>query len=100
MHDRPVISAPQLGPSRLVHAAVAQLAAGAAAVRRFELERPWLVAQALLAGATPEQVVEALGWDLADLRFAIRRWVSTLRRQGRLTEGQGAALLATVYWSG
>jgi hypothetical protein len=69
---------------------------GAAAVRRFEAERPWLVAQALLTGATPRQVVAVLGWELSDLRFTIRRWASQLRGQGRLTEEQDAVLLAMV----
>jgi len=72
----------------------------AAAVRRFETDRPWLVAQALLTEASPRQVVEVLGWEPDDLRFAIGRWVPNLRKQGQRTDGQGAALLATVYRSG
>jgi hypothetical protein len=84
-------------PSRgAVYSAMTQLAMGVAAVRRFEADRPWLVAQALLTGATPQQVVDVLGWELDELRFAIGRWVPRLRKQGQLTEGQGAALLATV----
>jgi hypothetical protein len=79
---------------------VGQLAAGAAALRRFEADRPWLVAQALLTGATPEQVVAVLGWELADLRFAIGRWEANLRKRGQLADWQGAALLAVVHRSG
>lgn len=70
---------------------------GAATVRRFEADRPWLVAQALLGGASPEQVLETLGWEFTELRFAIGRWVTRLLAQGRITDGQGAALLALVH---
>jgi len=66
-------------------------------VRRVEANRPFVVAQALLTGATPGQVVEVLGWELDELRFAIGRWVPNLHKQGQLTEGQGAALLTTVH---
>jgi len=51
--------------------ALAQLATGAAAVRRFEADRPWLVVQALLGGASPERVLETLEWEFTELRFAI-----------------------------
>jgi hypothetical protein len=85
---------------RPVNPALTQLAAGAAAVRRFEAERPGLVVQALLTGVTPEQVVEVLGWELSDLRFAIGRWEANLRKQGQLADWQGAALLAVVHRSG
>jgi hypothetical protein len=47
-------------------------------LRRIEAQRPWLVAQVLLTGATPQQVVSVLGWELDELRFAIGRWASTL----------------------
>jgi len=77
-----------------------RLAMGAAAVRQFEADRPGLVAQALLTGATPEQVVEVLGWELAELRFAIGRWEANLRKQGQLADWQGEALLAVVHRSG
>jgi hypothetical protein len=70
---------------------------GAAAVRRFEADRPWLVAQALLGGASPEQVLETLGWEFTELRFAIGRWATKLREQGRITDGQRANLLAIVH---
>jgi len=76
---------------------LAQLGRNAALVRRVEAERPWLVAQALLTGATPEQVVETLGWELSDLQFAFRRWVIKLREQNRISDGQNEALLVTVY---
>jgi hypothetical protein len=38
-----------------------QLEMGATALRRIEADRPWLVTQALLTGATPEQVLRVLG---------------------------------------
>jgi hypothetical protein len=69
-------------------------------VCRFEADRPWLVAQALLTGAIPEQVVAVLGWELSDLRFAIGRWEANLRKQGQLADWQGEALLAVVHRSG
>jgi hypothetical protein len=94
---RPDQNGPRVEPSRLGNPALAKLGMGAATIRRFEADRPSLVAQALLTGATPEQVIGALGWDLADLRFAIGRWEANLRRQGQLTDGQGADLFAIVY---
>jgi hypothetical protein len=78
---------------------VIQLEMGAATLRRIEADRPRLVAQALLTGATLEQVVEVLGWEPDELRFAIGRWVPKLLKQGHLTQEQGAALLATVSGS-
>jgi hypothetical protein len=45
-------------------------------------------------------MVAALGWDLDELRYAVRRWVPNLRNQGQLTEGQGAALLAVSFGVG
>jgi hypothetical protein len=71
----------------------------AATLRRIEADRPWLVAQALLTGATPEQVLGVLGWELDELRYAIGRWVPKLRKQGQLTDRQSAALLATISGS-
>jgi hypothetical protein len=35
--------------------------------------------------------------ELSDLRFVIRRWVSQLRGQSRLTHEQDAVLLAMVF---
>jgi hypothetical protein len=96
---RPYRSEQQAVSLRPGNPALAQLGAGVAALRRIETDRPWLVAQALLTGATPQQVVEVLGWELADLRFAIRRWASKLRGQGRLTQEQDAALLTIVSGS-
>lgn len=92
---RPRLSGPQPEPSRPIHPAI-QLEMDAATLRRIEANRPWLVAQALLTGAPPEQVLDVLGWELDELRFAIGRWAPKLRKQGQLTDGQSAALLATV----
>jgi len=77
--------------------ALAQLGVDAETLRRIEAQRPWLVAQALLTGATPQQVVAALGWELTELRFAIGRWAPTLRNQGQLTPEQTAALQARMH---
>jgi len=85
---------------RPANTALTQLDVDAAALRRVEARRPWLVVQALLNGATLRQVAAVLGWDLDELRFAVRRWVPNLRNQGQLTEEQGAALLATVHGGG
>jgi hypothetical protein len=85
---------------RPANTALTQLDVDAAALRRVEARRPWLVVQALLNGTPPRQVVAVLGWELDELRFAVRRWVPNLRNQGQLTEGQGAALLATVHGGG
>jgi hypothetical protein len=79
--------------------ALTQLGVDAAALRRVQAQRPWLVAQALLTGATPQQVVAVLEWELDELRFAVGRWVPNLRKQGQLSEGQGAVLLARVHGS-
>jgi hypothetical protein len=89
---------PYRSGQRPANPALTRLAAGAAAVRRFEAERPWLVAQALLTGASPQQVVEVLGWELADLRFAIRRWASTLRGQSQLTPDDDPLTVTHVVW--
>jgi hypothetical protein len=94
---RPDQNGPRNSPPCPSNPALAKLRMSAAAVRRFEADRPSLVAQALLIGATPEQVIDVLGWDLADLRFAIGRWEAKLRRHGQLTDEQGADLLAIVY---
>jgi|SRR5215470_1385293 len=85
---------------RPTNTALTQLGVDAAALRRLEARRPWLVARALLADATPQQVVAVLGWELDELRFAVGRWVPTLRNRGQLTEGQGAALLSRVHGGG
>ena len=77
--------------------ALAQLGVDAETLRRIEAQRPWLVAQALLTGATPQQVVAVLGWELTELRFAIGRWAPSLRDQGQLTEVQAAAVQARVH---
>jgi hypothetical protein len=45
----------------------------------------------------PEQVLEALGWEFAELRFALGRWATKLREQNRITDGQSAALLTIMH---
>jgi hypothetical protein len=81
----------------IIHPAVVRLAEGTAAVRRVMAGRPELVAQALLGGATPEQVAAATGLDLIELRTAVGRWATRLRQQGRLTE-QGFIDLVNVVF--
>jgi len=92
----PYRGGPRVAALRPGDPALAQLRMGAAALRRFAAQRPWLVAQTRLTGATPRQVVAVLGWEPDELRFAIGGWVPELRKQGQLTDGQGAALLARV----
>ena len=79
--------------------ALTQLGVDAQTLRRIDAQRPWLVARALLTGATPQQVLAALGWELDELRFAIGRWAPTLRDQGQLTQEQAAAVQARVHGS-
>jgi len=80
-----------------VHPTVARLGEGADLIARIMADRPALVATALLDGATLTQVAAALGWELDELRMAIGRWASKLRRAGQLTESECTALLATVF---
>jgi len=99
-NPRRVSNEGQFAPYPPRQPALAQLGMGVAAVRRFEADRPWLVAQALLTGATREQVVEVLGWELADLRFTVGRWVSKLWEQGRLNEDRARSLAASFMPEG
>jgi hypothetical protein len=81
----------------IVHPAVVQLTQGTVVMRQIVADRPYLVAEALLGGATPEQVAEAVGLDLTDLRAAVGRWATRLRQEGRLTDDTYTALLNVVF---
>lgn len=69
----------------VVHPTVSRLAEGTALLRRIVADRPALVADALLGGATPEQVAQAVGLDLIELRAAVSRWATRQRQDGLLT---------------
>jgi len=97
--ERPGPTQSGVDAPRPANSALAELGVDAETLRRIEGQRPWLVARALLTGATPQQVVAVLGWELDELRFAIGRWASTLRDQGQLTQEQAAALQARVHGS-
>jgi len=56
-----------------------------------------LIIDALLGGATPEEVTAALGWDLVDLQVAMNRWAPKLRRDGQLTEQAYTAVTIAVW---
>jgi hypothetical protein len=58
----------------LSHPAVTRLAEGAARAERIAADRPRLIIDALLGGATPQEITAALGWDLVDLEVAVNRW--------------------------
>lgn len=81
----------------IIHPAVVRLAEGTAILRRVAADRPVLVAEALLGGATPEQVAEATGMDLIDLRAAVGRWATRLKQEGRLTDQAYTDLVNTVF---
>jgi hypothetical protein len=86
-------SAPQPTAS---HPAVTRLAEGAALAERIAADRPRLIIDALLGGATPQEITAALGWDLVDLETAMNRWAPRLRDGGRLTGSACAAVLTIV----
>ncbi|HET8643500.1 MAG TPA: hypothetical protein VFM37_16310 [Pseudonocardiaceae bacterium] len=81
----------------VVHPAVVRLAEGTAVLRRIVADRPGLVAEALLGGATPEQVAEALGLDLIELRAVVSRWATRARHDGQLTPQAYTDLLNVVF---
>lgn len=81
----------------VVYPAVVRLAEGTAVLRRIIADRPLLVAEALLGGATPEQVAEAVGLDLIELRAAVSRWATRQRQDGQLTPQAYSDLLNVVF---
>jgi hypothetical protein len=82
----------------VVHPAVVRLAEGTAVLRRIVADRPRLVADALLGGASPEQVAAAVGLDdLIEFRTAVGRWASRQLNDGVLTGEQYTALLNIVF---
>jgi hypothetical protein len=83
--------------TRLSHPAVTSLAEGAALMERIAADRPRLVIDALLGGATPREVTAALGWDVEDLQVAMNRWAPQLRRAGQLTEQAYAAVTIAIW---
>jgi hypothetical protein len=91
---RPMNTAPQ---ARLSHPAVTSLAEGAALMERIAADRPRLIIDALLGGATPREITAALGWDVEDLRVAMNRWAPKLRRAGQLTEQAYDAVTIAVW---
>ena len=66
-------------------------------LRRIVADRPTLVAEALLGGATPVQVAEAVGLDLTELRAAASRWATRQRQSGQLTPRAYTDLLNVVF---
>ena len=83
---------------KISHPAVARLAEGAALAERIAAERPRLIIDALLGGATPKEITAALGWDLVDLQVTLNKWAPELRRDGHLT-GQAYTAVATSVWA-
>jgi len=51
----------------------------------------------VLGDATPEQVAEAVGLELADLRAAVSRWATRQRQDGQLTPQAYTDLLDIVF---
>jgi len=62
------------------------------------LTRRWpLVAEALLDGATPDQVAEATGLQLSDLRIGLTRWASIAVDTGQIEPAANVALMNVVF---
>ena len=81
----------------VVHPAVVRLAEGTTVLRRIVADRPTLVAEALLGGATPEQVAGAMELDLVELRAAVSRWATRQLRDGQLTHQAYTDLVNIVF---
>ena len=81
----------------VVHPALTRLAEGKAVLRRIVADRPMLVAEALLGGATPEQVAQAVGLDLVELQTAVSRWAPRQLQSGQLTRQGYTDLLSVVF---
>lgn len=96
MNHHPPVRREQVAPE-VVHPAVARLAEGTAVLRRIVADRPRLVAEALLGGAAPEQVAEAVGFDLLELRAAVGRWATRQRQDGQLSDEAYTELLNLVF---
>jgi len=93
-HLRPMSTAP---PTRFGHPAVTSLAEGAALMERIAADRPQLIIDALLGGATPREITAALGWEVEDLRVAMNISAPKLRRAGQLTEQAYDAVTIAVW---
>lgn len=81
----------------VVHPAVVKLAEGTALLRRIVADRPRLVTGALLGGATPEQVAEAVGLDLIELRAVVSRWATRQLHAEQLTQQAYTDLMNIVF---
>lgn|GEM_PF-6935835 len=77
--------------------ALAQLAADQELYRQVLARRPALVVAALLDGALPEQVAEASGLTLTELRASVARWATRCQREGHLSPAQYTQILNTVF---
>lgn len=76
----------------VLHPAVVQLAADTAAMRDIRARQWPLVAAALAAGATVEQVAEACDLSYMELRDATYRWMNNSVASGSLSSAQWAEL--------
>ena len=74
-----------------------RLVEGTGVLRRIVADRPMLVSEALLGGASPEQVAEACGLELNELRATVGRWATRMRQAGQLT-GQGYEDLLNIVF--
>jgi hypothetical protein len=81
----------------VIHPAVLKLQQGTEALHKIAAERPVLVAQALLAGQRPQDVADALGWDVIELRTEVGRWATLLLAEGRLSDANYTDLMCTVF---
>jgi hypothetical protein len=84
-------SAPQ---TKVRHPAVTRLAEGRRVEQQVQATRRHGVIDALLGGATPEEITGALGWTLTDLAVAVNRWAPKLRDEGHITRQACTSLLA------
>lgn len=76
----------------VLHPAVVQLARDTELVREIQGRRWPLAAQALIDGATVDQVAEACRLSHGEVRVATYRWMTDGLRDGLLTDEQWAQL--------
>ena len=91
------VSVTPAAATEVVHPAVVRLAEGTAVLRRIVADRPALVIEALLGGATPERVAAATGLELIELRAAIGRWATRQQQVGHLTPQAYTDLMNIVF---